>query len=97
MRKRSDLIAVLCILLLAFSMAVKTFTVNGENMEAAVVSGEFLIGVREMNETLIASVEKNGFEVVKRIDQINVLVVKARNGVSVGVSIKSLLDSRSIR
>ena len=97
MRKRSDLIAVLCILFLAFSMAVKTFTVNGENMETDVMSGEFLIGVREMNETLIASVEKNGFEVVKKIDQINVLVVKARNGVSVEASIKSLLDSQSIR
>ncbi len=91
------LIAALCIAVLAFSMAAKAAMVNGGNAEADAVPGEFLIGVRNIDGALITSIERNGFEVVKRIDQINVLVVKARNDSSVQASMKVLMDSRSVR
>jgi len=68
-----------------------------EHGEAQAVPGEFLVGFEEITEDAIALIEKGDFEVVRRMDQIRVLLVKGKDGVSLQAFIQTLARQPLVR
>ena len=67
----------LCLILLMNIATMRNLEAKG----IEVILGEFLVGVKEINEDVISLIEANQGEVVRRIDPINVLLVRV-GGVS---------------
>jgi len=88
-------IASLYLALLTFIPLINTAYTG--HVEAQAVPGEFLVGFEKIDEEAIALIEKGNFRVVRTIDQIKVLLVKGKTGVSLQAFIESLARQPLVR
>jgi thermitase len=84
--KDSTLPSLLIILILLTPLRVTS--TGGREPEAA--EGEFLIGLRKADEALFSLLERSNLQVVRRIDEIGVILVRARNGSLVSEAVMAL-------
>lgn len=79
---RTSISACFLIAVILFVSILPIEVAYGEDVEADVVAGEFLVGLKKVDEEIIALIEEDRFEVVRRIEQINVILVKVRDNVT---------------
>ena len=70
---------------------------RGGSIEADILEGEFLVSFDEVDEEIIAFLEENQFKVVRRMDQINLLLVKAVGEIRAKDCAESLLSNPRAR
>jgi subtilisin family serine protease len=78
-------------------MIVPTLKANNNGYEVDVLKGEFIIGFKKCDEEIIKLIGKNGFEIIRNIDQINASLVRSRYDVSAQDCLTTLTQISGIR
>ena len=89
-----SLVIALTLILSTFILSTNTFN-KVANVHA--VPGEYIVGVKEVNGEATALINGSNFEIIRRIDQINALLVRVKDGVNAQKSIETLSNHPLVR
>lgn len=87
----------LIITLILLSIITPIGSADGEDFEPSVLTGEFLVGLKEVDGDVNALIAEKNLEVVRIIKQINVLLVRARDDVTTQEVKDTLASSQMVR